>query len=746
MIKHLLLISFIPLVLVLSWFRGGGLIASSEEGLFLYNSEVTYQFSSSTWLDYNTGAGIVTFLPRKSLAVAMLAADALNIPLTVFQALLLFILMATAGIFFYLLVSYFFVDETSSAVALYSSIFYLLNPYVMSQVWRRALYSQYFLIALLPLALLLFIKGLQTKRIIYIVLFALAGLIFSTAFTLPTNIIVFWFVMLTYFLSTLLRARSIRNFLTATLYCLGVLSVWIITNFWWLLPLFASKESVYFANVNPAENIGTLIGLSPYFHPMMVVRLIQGFIFFSSESFGQIYKSFIFNLISWLPPFLVVIGVIKIRKNIKTLFWIFILLIGYFISIGANFPFGDLFVWVFKKITLLQAFRNPYEKFGIVFVLAYSFFFGYGLFCISKVFSEKRKKTIIFFVLSLTVGIYVWPMWSGDVHKIAGTIGLKIPSYYQNANKFLRTSSGDYRILTIPIIESDSLRHNWDGDIYTGIETAVYLFGRPNVGNIPQIPLMQNIYKNICSINTAPALSLLRIKYLVARRDLVGVDYSRDECVTRLGNMERKSGEFKKVEEFGALMIYEPNKFVSPPEFGEMSGVLTVRDFVDFFKEIERNRNNLNTLAFVIADQNPGKVLSGLPEVNQKKIVNSKQAGKARYWVSYEKGVKYLLLSNTYDPNWIVLTGFGESGLKNDFTTNLKLLRKNKLSEDKHFVANGYANLWKIDDESRDALVVFKPELYANIGWSVTFYSVIFVGSCLGLYLMRFFRKKTPSI
>ena len=130
------------------------------------------------------------------------------------------------------------------------------------------------------------------------------------------------------------------------------------------------------------SNLGTLLGVSRSFTPDVIVRLLQKGYFFDATAYSQIYSTIPFQFVSFIPLFFVVIGIVKVLKNREQTqfrFFIVLLVLGLVVSSGANPPFGWLFVWLFKSFAFLQAFRNPFEKFGLVYALGYSPIFAYGL-------------------------------------------------------------------------------------------------------------------------------------------------------------------------------------------------------------------------------------------------------------------------------------------------------------------------------------------------------------------------------
>ena len=868
----------VPLVLILIWFRGGGIVASSESGLFLYDSQRAYGYSSSIFADFSTGASFPTFLPRKTLSVALLIADSLGIPINVFQGLVFYILMASAVIAIYFLVQSFYSKETAKNAGFFSALFYLLNPFVMSQVWRRSLYPQYFMFALLPLSLLVLVYGLKTKKIIFVAIFALVSFLFSTAFGLLTNIIVFWSVLGLYAFVDIVSSKEKKVVWGKCVYFLGIFIFWVLVSLWWLLPIFGTTVSSLSANINGSEDLYTLFAISSFATPGFVLRLLQGFVFYSSSSFGPIYQSFAFSLLMWLLPIVAVLGILKSGRNRKFIFLLALLAVGFFVSIGSNPPFGGIFVWFFKKFSFLQAFRNPYEKFGLVFVLSYSVFFGVGM---AKFFELKGtlKRALSLILVFIVCGMLVWPMWTGKVVNIAGTATVKVPQYYADINDYIKRLDGDsYRLLVLPVTDANGVIHHWPGGNYQGVDSAPNVFRAISVNSSYAFKMLEVVRRNLCTKDLSPFYSLVRAKYVVERKDVVNGDYYNDECYTnkvfvshanssikpslckdmpfgsqadgstllecsipkeswdfqsikyinvvfnsdKIGDIEvaitdgngwrqrwnsktdanyrlpegerilklplhyateiptsfdysrvvsleiigydggengvEVSGvaldkgveqdidEFNMVGSFGELTLFEPKNFYPVKQFGLVSRVDEVQDFDALLSGAEAQRKNLDRVAFVVNEQNRTKNYSFKvdSDASENQVL---VAGKTKYWASLSgEGERYLLLSNTFDPNWVAIpnvsSNMGRGGLFDD----LELLRITYLPENDHYTANGYANLWVLPASTKSVLVIYRPQLYVEVGWFATTFITLLCAGYSGFYLARkVLLKKTPS-
>ena len=210
---------------------------------------------------------------------------------------------------------------------------------------------------------------------------------------------------------------------------------------------------------------------------------------------------------------------------------------------------------------------------------------------------------------------------------------------------------------------------------------------------------------------------------------------------------EVETNEFSLIKTFGNLNVYKPNYFKSPPEFGILSEINKVDDFVRLFQLVNQKRDLIDQTGFLLISQNPDKDLSSLSETGDSKIVSKSKISNTRYWIEtdpdFEKG--FLLLSKTFNTQWKVIPNVSKDELDGSFGNDLRLLKKTALSENNHFVVNGYANLWKIG-QNKEYAVVFMPQIMENIGSKVSIFSVLIMILAVsiwgGVKLSRFYLRK----
>ncbi len=525
--KHILLFG-IPLVLVIIWFHQGGPLGWAEEGLPFYSAAKMWALSSSLWMPIETGIFAIDLYPRIFLAGLFVFVTYLHIPEFLFQASLYYILMLAGMYGMYYLTTFFLKEYAYKyTVAVIAALFYLLNPYSMTQVWQRGLYALDFMFALLPLGLLLFAIGLQKRKIKFSLFLALASFLCSTTFGLVADIIVFWSVIFLYIAYWLATHRSKKDILFGCLFFAITFVLWFLVQAWWMIPLLFFKQDIFsYKASSGSNNLSTLYGVSQYFPFSSIIRLVQNFFFFSPGSYGPSYSYPIMEAISYLLPIMLLIGTFFVRRAKQLWFFLLVLIVGIVISLGSNPPFGYFFVALFKHISILQAFRNPYEKYGIVVMFGYTPLFAFGLYTFStvikKFFLPKIPVVVwISIILLFTGGIYLWPMWVGMYRS-----ALRVPSAYTTINSWISSHESDSnaRIFVVPFL-GEGMANDWG---YGGLESTIFTLDKTSLSFTLQtmytFDFFHNLNNYIGQVNEYPLMSLLNAKYLIARHDVLNED------------------------------------------------------------------------------------------------------------------------------------------------------------------------------------------------------------------------------
>src|SRR3989344_3085533 len=451
------LLFLIPAILVTTWFRDGKMLAGAEDGIPLYNTTLTINRHKTAWVPTAFGSPNATLISIVPFYYFSSFLSKFGIPIFLIQAIAFFFIMVTSGLSVFFLSRLFFSKfRNPDLVGFLSAIFYLLNPFTFLSVWQRFVYAFYFQLAILPCMLLFFVLGITKKKYYFIVPFCLASLIFSGTFVTPIFVITIFSVIFFYLLFYIWEnKKDYRKIKFAITFFILASAFWFLTNSWWLIFLFKQGPAKYSEIVTANENLQSLVGVSKNQGLIHIIRLVNATNLFKQKLWGEIYSSPLFQLISFIIPSIIITTLFIFRKKAITKFIFFLTLFSLFIGNGANLPLGPIFIFFFRNVSILQGFRNPFEKYGIVLALCYSLLFGVGMVHFIHYLQNRYKNRKIYLVpvaiCSLLFIVYVYPMWNGEVFG-GKTVNyrVEVPDYYEKMASYLKDS--DQRLISIPFI------------------------------------------------------------------------------------------------------------------------------------------------------------------------------------------------------------------------------------------------------------------------------------------------------
>lgn len=614
----------VSLIIVSIWFRDGKLIASGEEGPLFYDVARVAQVYSSAWVRWGTGFVYSVGLPLSvSMSIiSVLTGFVANVQIQfVTFTLLIFSGMFGAYAFAHTL-------TRNRYISLIAGSFYFFNLFALSQVWRRSLLVGMYSWAYLPIFSYLFARWLDEGKVRILMCFIVFNFVFAMIFANPGYVFAF---LITSALLLLFRLFSTNSLVSKTrlIARLGAFAfVFLAINVWWIYPYAKLSGSTY-SDVASNYSIDSLRGVSRFFPISRILQLRQDYYFNSTVnpdinlgSIGTWYEGWQSYLISLLIVGVVVYGIGRWHKRQHWPYLIASFVISLFLIKGSNPPLGEsFFEWLFTTFPIASAIRNPYEKLGSLFILFYSLFFGIGLFELSNRIG-KFKLIVTPVVLVLVYGVVCWPLWTGRVFENYEFV--TVPPYYAELNNFIKTKTGESRLLFLPAIPDYYAAYTWG---YTGSETSEYLFDSISLSKRLDLKSYTQIYndmKNTIESGADPNIIFqhLNIGYIIVRRDMdwmrVG-SISPDTTKTLLTN----SSSVRFVKAVGDLDLYEyvnrSNSFitlegvsiptVSYERQGNRKYIITIRNATQPFKLILKEGFDTHWIARVGKDQLDGHEL-----------------------------------------------------------------------------------------------------------------------------------------
>lgn len=663
------LLFLIPIfIIIFGWFSTGKIISNnSEENLNILSPSRTAERYSTFWWSIGTGAKIPFQISREGVFRTLSLMERVGIPSFQIQAIFLGSIMFIGTISMYALTKYGF--NLSSFIAGLSSLFYLLNIYSLTQVWKRFLYNGMISWAYLPLFLLFWLKWILENKFKWLFLFVLSSLFFTYTFSNPAYLLTFWIPAFTL---VLIRAWGFRRDIKKLLKLLGFslmgFILWIAVNVWWFIPTLFLGKSWTDENISDLQiNFNIIHALSQSFPLQEILLLRQSWYLGKENDWYNFYHNPLVYLISIVVLVIAILGFIRLKGNKYRKYLLALSVIGLFISKGTSFPLGYTFYYfIFAALPLTSALRNSYEKFGLVWVLPYSIFFAYGVnWLFNKTFG-KVKFFILGLILFLSLGVLVYPMWNGDIfpakHRVV------VPAYYEEANDFLN-SQNTKRVFHIPFTtEVEKISYDWG---YVGEDPSENLFDGESLTS-PNAPLYNKTYKLLPKLLDreyfSNILGLLGAQYVIFHKDNI---YPKIDLTKTQKQIESWQG-ISNVESFGKLNLFRIDPQIVKPRIYAAGKIIKPSSLEEGLAEVASAKWD-NFSIFTLEDINADVKEDLVPQISYTKFSND----------SYKVSIKessdpyILVLNNTYDDLW-------------------KARIDNQLIG-KHFIVNGFANGWSID-------------------------------------------------
>lgn len=562
---------FITLIVMFSWFHWGLMYGGGDVGLPTYNPQRVLQMASQPWWT-ETAPGF----PRPQNLTALPAyvffafLHNLGLPAFMIQAVIFGILLFLMGFGMYLMAERIIKSE-NRGMAILAGFFYMVNPYMMVMVWHRFTHTTLFFAASLPLLLLFWRKWIREKEFTSLIIFIAVNLIFSYMFGTLAYAITLWFLLGIYTLFEIFipwigwkKASQMLAF-----FSLGLI-LWVLTNTWWIIPLFFVLPSLASVQHSIGGTLSTLFAIGsqsiiPYSLPGL-----NSFYLFQRQELGEVFKHPLFLFIPWLGVIFIIIGAYYTKKNRELIFWSILFIIAVFLAKGTAMPFSYFYPYIFEKFFFLGILRNPFEKFGILIPFAGSMLFSIGFFNLATYFWKRNilaGKAIIILSFGLLFGIYHWPLWTGTLF---GTLEnrnfVKIPWYYQQSNQWISDQKKDGNILHLPLSVGDSSTYKWQYG-YSGLDSNIVFFtSNPSISigfNLSYLDdalqgfdLMTGFDKIKYQEYLKGLIKAFNIRFIVLHGD-INWQASVVQSPERIGKILDSLFFLKKQKRIGELTIYE---------------------------------------------------------------------------------------------------------------------------------------------------------------------------------------------
>ena len=589
----------VSLLLTVYWFRNGNTFGGGETGNPYYNLSQMFAISGWAWGNQILGGSSGLTVASAPVYGVLAFLQQNGVPGFVLQATFFFVVLFLTLYGMYALTRELF-PRAKENVWVLSAFFYVVNPYAMMNVWNRFLLNTVLFYAVLPVGLLIFIRGLNSRKYFYAILLGLVTSLCSYAFGAPAQTIIFWFVLFfTGFFYFIFFEKSwfvVRYFLVSFF-------LWIIFNFWWVSQQIYFRFSQAYSVAtdfffSTAGNLNALTFLSNILGKVQNVLLLQHAPFFKEGydlpfSWPTFYSLMPTLFLQWLVILAILAVAIRKIKERWILYFFTVFIIGVFFVKGNSPPLGELFTLLFQKISFLQFLRNPFEKTGILLAFGLSPLFGVAVVEVSNYFSQlnsRLSRLILYTGFFYVLIFFGFPFWTRLVftgsnpptNNLGVSLEIKVPNYYREADDWLQQQQGAlFRFISFPL-GGEGIFNNW-GKGYAGAELSGVLFSTPSISYNTTIPFYNDLVKGIEELfltqkDFYKVASIFNVKYLMLREDInFKLSYLRDpsyiEKVFEEKIMEKETN-IQKTEEFEKLKFYKFSDEVFLPKIYSSNGVL----------------------------------------------------------------------------------------------------------------------------------------------------------------------------
>ncbi|VVA43928.1 conserved membrane hypothetical protein [Candidatus Roizmanbacteria bacterium] len=374
----------------------------------------------------------------------------------------------------------------------------------------------------------------------------------------------------------------------------------LIIGFYIILYIFDKKSWILIVNIIISYIIGFLLNIDSWL-PALIYKetypLIDNFFYNLSSYYGSSAASTFYNIITatamaektWFDPNLFerlskirlifpimaslgfIYSLFLEKDKRKSIFIFFITCIGIIFSMGVNYPFEKLNVFLFENVFLFKPFRDP-SKFFMLYVFGLAIFIPYLLILINKI---SKKLLLFFFILIPIFTIYSNPIFfSGNFNN--AIIPFNYPDKYNQLNKFLSKNSGDFRIAIYP---NDQRVGNYDwyskssnGSPYYNFITSYFPLTKSVANSNRTISDYSSRYLDYLESNlnddwTIERLGNEKVRYLIIDKSLPGFQiredtFNKNRNLQKISNIngfsifEMKKYNNKKIRELSAVYYY----------------------------------------------------------------------------------------------------------------------------------------------------------------------------------------------
>ncbi len=569
----IILLFLLSLLLVFLWFKDGFLLGAAESGLPFYNLERNEEIVKWSWAKPGLGNYTGSLTATWPTYWFLKQIENFGVSGVIIEAFVFWIFLFIGGIVVYLLIREFFpnIDEK---FALLGVFFYWFNPFPLVNVWNRFLINFMFFYAFFPLSILIYSKGLNREKYYYSPIFALSSLVLSFAFSSLAFVMLFWFVIFAISFIYFFSSKNGKRLFYVKFFFLSLL-LFSLVNFWWIRQVFGvylspdinvvtSKFASTSSNLDNLRAISNNLGVN-----INTTRFLHGTFFKEGQPWAKLFEFPVFVILEFLVSGIIFLTLLLYRKKKAILLFGFLFISGLFLMKGSSPPFGELFELVFVFFRPFQLFRNPFEKFGFLFLISSTLLFTFGVEKISNRIKSVELKNVFFGLLAVFIlGFWGFPFWSKLAFSANERVtrsevfsyDVEVPDYYKETNEWLKQKEGNFRFVSFPL-RGEGIVYNWEKK-YNGVELSYVLFDLPSISSNTTVPFYSDVAGGLekfflKSDSFDEELNKINARYVLVRKDIDWQASGMRDPNRILEIISSKPQKFKKVAEFDQISVWE---------------------------------------------------------------------------------------------------------------------------------------------------------------------------------------------
>lgn len=750
--------AFIFILILLPLYKNGQIISGWEGAYFLdFRSLLTNRGYS--WFEY--GMGMVTY--------------SLNFAFVFHLYLLQLLVNSERLVNFVMIFLLYFLPFTAmyvvakqiglrSWLAMLIGFFYITNPFMSH--FMKSINQWNMLAAFIIPAFFGLIFRLYHSNIRLFTLFGIFSFFFAFTNANPPTMILYQIVILFFVLFASVAKEEkfiLRIFIKK--YLIVVLS-FLLFNFWWIINwLFVFTDAASSYKTADAISWLKIYDLVPaLWRAFSLTGLLANPL---SHKYDYLNTHFTYTfspILLSIPLVIMVIALFQkemIRKHLMLLFTA--ILVTVFLAKGINPPFGKVYEFMIVHLPLFNVFKSAPEKWGTLLVFLVALYLTFVL----KVQRSKQLFVLIVALLAVYIAYSGTPFLLGkflpDYKYYDMIVGSKMfvdKPEYQRVRKELNQDPLQYRVLSLPGgLNYQVALHIADDRYYTGndpiLNNTNKTFITPH-NTTPSGPPML-FFDNISNPNYLKAFPYFNIKKIMINKDeYPWFGFRAKESVPQIESILDHNLASSRD---GSIVLYDTGDNFLPKLYVPTNIVITnepLNKFIDVVGE------DTSTRSVFVNDDNMADVKSGpsYPQITfvkinptkyKIKVENAKDPYLLVFSENFHKGWKAYLRDIDSDRNLynqVVASYF--SGSIKEAALNHRLfykemtetVGKTALPEERHFLANWYANGWLVRPEDTnnkgnyEVIIEYWPQRLFYLG------TVISVSTLAGCLVIIFFKLK----